>query len=143
MPAPKLTVEDVEKNLRQYNGNYAAVGRALGVTRQAVCMFAKRHKRLQEVAADCREIFVDNVESAIYSEALKGNVTAQIFILKTLGKSRGYVERQEVASMNINIDWDSLTDTELEQIAAGANPAHILANRSPKAIAAAAGENAD
>ncbi len=140
MPAPKLIAKEVESKLRELSGNFAAVGRALGVTRQAVCIFVNKRPNLKAVTEECRETFVDNVESAIYKEALNGNVTAQIFILKTLGKSRGYVERQEVAAMNINIDWDSLSNAELEQIAAGANPANVLANRSAKAIAAAPAE---
>src|SRR5262245_29234768 len=137
MPAAKLKADAVEAALRTYNGNLASVGRALGATRSAVCMFVNRHPKLKEVAHECRETFVDNVESAIYREALDGNVTAQMFILRTIGKDRGYVERQEVASMNLNINWDALTDTELEQIAAGENPAVVLANRRRKALAAA------
>ncbi len=45
---------------------------------------------------DIREISVDNVESALYKSAIEGNTTAQIFYLKTQGKNRGYVERQEI-----------------------------------------------
>jgi|SRR5262245_35220994 len=137
MPAAKLKADEVEAALRQYAGNLASVGRALGATRSAVCMFVNRNEKLKQVAIECRETFVDNVESAIYKEALNGNVAAQIFILKTIGKSRGYVERQEVASMNLNINWDALTDAELEQIAAGENPAVVLANRRAKTLTAA------
>ncbi|PKM70616.1 MAG: PBSX family phage terminase large subunit, partial [Firmicutes bacterium HGW-Firmicutes-18] len=40
---------------------------------------------------------VDNVESVLYNKALEGDTTSVIFFLKTQGKGRGYVERQEVA----------------------------------------------
>lgn len=96
MAAPKLKAGIVEEKLRELSGNLAAVGRALGVTRQAVSAFVIKHPSLVKVAEECRETFVDNVESALYREALNGNVTAQIFILKTQGKGRGYVERQEL-----------------------------------------------
>lgn len=96
MPAPKLKSEEVESKLRELVGNFAAVARALGVTRQAVSGFVNKRPALKAVAEECRETFVDEVESAIYKEALNGNVTAQIFILKTLGKNRGYVEKQQI-----------------------------------------------
>ena len=35
-------------------------------------------------------------ESKLYENVKKGDVTSIIFLLKTLGKSRGYVERQEI-----------------------------------------------
>ena len=116
MPAPKLTTEEVESNLRNLAGNFAAVARALGVTRQAVSNFVKHRPTLQAVASECRETFVDNVESAIYKEALNGNVTAQIFILKTLGKERGYVERRQIEHSG-KIDVSKLSDQELDAIA--------------------------
>jgi hypothetical protein len=90
-----LTIDGVAEALRRLNGNQAAVGRAFGVTRSSVNEFIKNHPELKSVEQECKQSFIDNVESAIYSQALKGNVTAQIFILKTIGKDRGYVERNE------------------------------------------------
>jgi len=112
MPAAKLKAEEVEAKLRELSGNFSAVGRALGVTRDAVSKFVKKRPKLKEVAQECRETFVDNVESAIYKEALNGNVTAQIFILKTLGKDRGYVEKHELEH-SWNRDVTELSDEEI------------------------------
>jgi predicted transcriptional regulator len=117
MPAPKLKAEEVEAKLRELAGNYSAVARALGVTRSAVSLFVKKRPKLKAVAEECRETFVDNVESAIYKEALNGNVTAQIFILKTLGKSRGYIERVQIE--NDPIDWDKVPDDILDAYCEG------------------------
>src|SRR5215470_16985389 len=113
MPAPKLKAEEVEMKLRELSGNFAAVGRALGVTRSAISLFVKKHEKLKAIAEECRETFLDNVESAIYKEALNGNVTAQIFILKTLGKDRGYIEHQRIElalAREINAFLDLLRD---------------------------------
>ena len=96
MRASRLKAEEVEAKLREFSGNYAAVGRALGVTRAAISLYVKNRPALKAVAEECRETFLDNIESAIYKEALNGNVTAQIFILKTLGKDRGYIEHQKI-----------------------------------------------
>jgi hypothetical protein len=46
----KLTAARVEEKLRELHGNYAAVARAFGVTRQAVQGFIGRHPTLQAEA---------------------------------------------------------------------------------------------
>lgn len=43
-----------------------------------------------------KEGLIDRVESALYKNIIEGNVTAQIFFLKTKGKDRGYIETQEL-----------------------------------------------
>jgi predicted transcriptional regulator len=101
--------------LRELSGNFSAVARALGVTRAAVSKFVNQRPKLKAVADECRETFVDNVESAIYKQALDGNVTAQIFILKTLGKSRGYIEKHQLEHSG-HIDVTQLSDEELRRI---------------------------
>jgi len=70
---------------------------------------------LKVVLADAREKMIDNVESKLYSKALDGDTTAMIFFLKTQGKGRGYVERQEVTGANggaIIVDWDSIDNNQ-------------------------------
>lgn len=42
---------------------------------------------------------IDQVEAALFGEILTGNVTAIIFFLKTIGKSRGYVEGERVRTV--------------------------------------------
>jgi hypothetical protein len=49
----------------------------------------------QQVEA-INEKSVDFVESALLNQIKEGNTTATIFFLKTKGKNRGYVERQEI-----------------------------------------------
>jgi hypothetical protein len=100
-----LTVEKVATALRRLNGNKSAVARSFRITRQAVQDFIRHHPELSDVANECKETFVDNVESSLYKNAMatkrsNGNVVAQIFILKTLGKERGYVERNELTGAN-------------------------------------------
>lgn len=92
----RLKLKDVESQLQEHKGNMAAVGRALCVSRQAVWKYVQDHEALKEIQKELQQSFIDEVESELYNQALKGNVTAQIFILKTLGKDRGYVERQEL-----------------------------------------------
>lgn len=92
----RLTKNKVKDLLKQAHGNYAAVARAYGVSRQAVRQFVERDDELREIATETRETMLDNAESKLYSEAMAGNTAALIFLLKTQGKKRGYIERAEI-----------------------------------------------
>jgi hypothetical protein len=46
---------------------------------------------------DVSEVAVDFAESHLHKLIKEGNPAATIFFLKTKGKNRGYVERQEIA----------------------------------------------
>jgi hypothetical protein len=132
-----LTIDGVAEALRRLNGNQAAVGRAFGVTRSSVNEFIKNHPELKSVEQECKQSFIDNVESAIYSQALKGNVTAQIFILKTIGKDRGYVERTENKQDHFEYsisDLALLNDYELERLLAGDDPRSVFAASGKRII---------
>jgi len=100
--APKkghpLTVAGVEEQLRILSGNVSAVGRAFGVSRQAVAKFIKSRPSLQAVAEDARETMLDSAESSLYRGVLAGEAWAVCFMLKTIGKQRGYVEHEKPRS---------------------------------------------
>ena len=92
----KLTAEPVTTAIREMNGNLAAVARKLGVCRQTLYSYIERHPSVKDVVAESRETMLDNAESALYRAVLAGEAWAVCFFLKTQGKRRGYVERQEV-----------------------------------------------
>ena len=92
----KATVEDVLPLVAEKNGNISAMARALGCSRHVIYQRCEESATLKQALEDAKESMTDNVESAFYREILNGNVTAMIFYLKTQGKKRGYVERQEV-----------------------------------------------
>ena len=45
---------------------------------------------------DIQEQAVDFVESQLFKQITEGNITGQIFYLKTKGKNRGYIEKTQV-----------------------------------------------
>jgi hypothetical protein len=45
-------------------------------------------------------VALDFAESQLHKQIKEGNTSATIFYLKTKGKERGYVERQEVTGIN-------------------------------------------
>lgn len=104
-----LTVEQLEHAIRQTAGNISQAAKALGVSRSTVNRRVAESATLKQLVLDTREELVDIAESALRREVLGGNITAIIFTLKTQGKERGYVERQEWAGVKdkpIVISWD-------------------------------------
>lgn len=90
-----LTVKQIEHAIKQTAGNVSAAARALGVSRSTVNRRIAESPVLKQLVEDTREELVDVAESALRREVLAGNITAIIFTLKTQGKKRGYIERQE------------------------------------------------
>jgi hypothetical protein len=92
----RLKKANVLAAIKTAQGNLAAVARAYGVSRQAVQKFVANDPELTEATNEARETMLDNAESKLYTEAMNGNTAALIFLLKTQGKKRGYIERAEV-----------------------------------------------
>lgn len=86
------TLELIDKHY----GNITVVARALGVTRQTVYNAIDAVPELKEAIDSARETGLDIAESSLMKQIGEGNTAATIFLLKTRGKSRGYVERQEL-----------------------------------------------
>lgn len=92
----RLKKANVLAAIKTAQGNLAAVARAYGVSRQAVQKFVANDPELTEATNEARETMLDNAESKLYTEAMNGNTAALIFLLKTQGKKRGYIERAEI-----------------------------------------------
>lgn len=57
--------------------------------------------------AGIEEIVLDFAESKLHKQVESGNTVATIFLLKTKGKKRGYIERQELDhSGSMNVTWE-------------------------------------
>jgi len=91
-----LTIKGLKAAIEKSRGNISLVAKSFDISRTTVYTFLNKHPEIKQCLADEREKMIDNVESALYNQALDGNTTAMIFFLKTQGKGRGYVERQEV-----------------------------------------------
>jgi hypothetical protein len=92
-----LKIKETKDEIIKQHGNIAMVAKSFNVSRTTVYNFMEKHPDVKDVLSDEREKMLDNVESSLYNQALEGNTTAMIFFLKTQGKGRGYVERQEIA----------------------------------------------
>jgi hypothetical protein len=77
-------------------GNLAGIALAAGVSRQAVHKFIRSDPGLSALLDAERERVLDLVEHSLVQRAMAGEAWAVCFYLKTQGKRRGYVERQEL-----------------------------------------------
>lgn len=95
----RATVAQVEALVTEHRGNIAAIARALHVSRATIHNRIAESSTLQAAIDQARETYVDSVESALFENALNGNVVAQIFIMKAhpAAKRRGWGERHELS----------------------------------------------
>ena len=90
-----LSVDQLLAEIATQQGNLSAVARALGVTRRAVQKRVATNTRLADALEDARETMVDEAVNVLRDKLVAGDLTAAIYVTKTLGKGRGYVERSE------------------------------------------------
>jgi hypothetical protein len=62
---------------------------------------------------DIENVTLDFAESKLHEQIRTGNVASIIFFLKTKGKVRGYIERQELNVSSETPDLSGLTTEEL------------------------------
>lgn len=97
MPRPaKHTPEQVIEVLRQTIGLAHLAAQQLGCSVRTIWRMAERHPSVREAIDDERGKRLDVAESALHRAVLNGEGWAICFTLKTQGKARGYVERQEI-----------------------------------------------
>ena len=68
----------------------------VGIDRQTHYNWLKRDKKYAEAVENLQDITLDFAESQLHKQIKEGNTTATIFLLKTRGKKRGYIERSEL-----------------------------------------------
>lgn len=94
----RVTDEQLLELIREHHGNLAAIVRAMGHrSRTWVTTRIRDNPVLYAAANEARETLIDDVETALLQNVLGGNVQAQIFWLRTQGRSRGWQEKPEYA----------------------------------------------
>jgi hypothetical protein len=96
MQRERHTPEAVTRAIRQTHGLLAPAAELLGYDRRTLYAYVRRHQ-LESVIEEAREEALDFAEHYLWQQIEQGNLTAIIFFLKCLGKSRGYVERIPIA----------------------------------------------
>jgi transposase-like protein len=96
MAVQRYTTEQIIKALKETNGMIYLAARRLGCTPQTIYNRANRTQVVKQAIEDSRGEIVDLAEQKLRLAILAGEPWAVALTLKTLGKQRGYVERQEV-----------------------------------------------
>lgn len=96
----KLTNEEIIASIRRCRGLYYLAAEHLGVTKSALAYRITNDPELEAVAKDQRGKMLDKAETKLMEAVDNGEQWAIQLMLKTLGRDRGYVERQEVHSVN-------------------------------------------
>jgi len=68
----------------------------VGIHRSTYYDYYNNDYKFKEQVDDIQNVAIDFAESQLHQQIQGGNTSATIFYLKTKGKNRGYVERQEI-----------------------------------------------
>ena len=88
----KAMLDALEKSL----GVVTSACKTVGVGRTTHYLWLQEDKEYKAAVEELSDVAIDFAESQLHKQIKEGNSTATIFFLKTKGKKRGYVERQEV-----------------------------------------------
>ncbi len=95
-------------------GKVTVAAQRLGCTVRTIYNYANKYATVQNAIDEARamwdEKLVDLAELKLFQEVNDGNAWAIKYALSTKGKSRGYVERQEVTgadggALNVVVRW--------------------------------------
>jgi len=88
----KEMLEALEKSL----GIVSTATKTVGIARQTHYNWMKADTDYKKAVDSIQDSVLDFAESHLYKLVKEGNPAATIFFLKTKGKKRGYIERQEI-----------------------------------------------
>jgi|TARA_Y100000401_G_scaffold114906_1_gene117654 predicted DNA-binding transcriptional regulator AlpA len=88
----KGLIEALEQSL----GIVTTACKKVGIGRTTFYKYLKEDDNFADQVKDIGNMSLDYVESKLFEQIKAGSTAATIFYLKTKGKKRGYVERQEI-----------------------------------------------
>lgn len=126
----KFTEQQVIDALIATKGMRTKAAKKLRCEYRTIVRYINEYPAVAEAETLARETMLDAVELKAYSQAMKGDTTMIIFMLKTQGKSRGYVDRTEhtgagggaIKTESKVTLLSELSDEELDDYIAGKHP---------------------
>ena len=88
----KALLEALEKSL----GVVTTACKSVGISRKTYYQYLKEDEEFAADVKDIENVSLDFAESQLHKQIQEGSTAATIFLLKTKGKPRGYVERQQI-----------------------------------------------
>jgi hypothetical protein len=96
--AEKFTTDKIISALKATNGLVYLAARQVGCTPKTIYTRAKSSAAVRQAIEDSRGELIDLSELKLRAAVLNGEPWAVALVLKTLGKDRGYFERQETVT---------------------------------------------
>ena len=106
----KALIQVLEKNL----GNISEACKAVRISRQTHYNWQDSDPAYREACENVIERSIDFAESMLMKRISEGDTTATIFFLKTKGRGRGYIERQQVETRQVT-QFSEMSDDELNE----------------------------
>jgi hypothetical protein len=91
--------KDMLTALEKSLGIVTSACKVVGIDRVTHYRWLKEDEEYRNAVEEIDNVSLDFAESKLHSRINEGSDTAIIFYLKTKGKKRGYVERQEIAGV--------------------------------------------
>lgn len=92
----RYTARMIAAALRATGGMISLAAQRLKCEPSTIYRRLDQDSNLKQVLTDEREKLIDLAESALRKKIGDGDIAAVIFTLKTVGKKRGYIEKQEI-----------------------------------------------
>lgn len=117
MAKQRYTAAEVITAIERARGIKAVAAKILGCSRVTVDSYAKRYVTVAQACQQARETLIDVAEGQLVKAVDGGEWPAVRYVLATLGKERGYSERQEITGAKGKplVKERALTDAELEE----------------------------
>jgi len=90
------TAQRIIDAIRESSGLLTLAAKKANLTYKTVWLYAQDFPSVKQAVIESKERMLDFAEGKLYEKIKEGDNTAIIFYLKTQGKARGYIERQEV-----------------------------------------------
>lgn len=92
----KIPTELIMEAFKKTRGNISRAADKIGICRSTLHSRINAEPDLKRYVDTFRERFLDDLEDVFQNKALDGDTTSGLFLLKTLGKKRGYDMHQDV-----------------------------------------------
>ena len=92
------TAARIIKAIGECNGLLTMAAKKANVGLTTVYRYVNEYPSVKQAAVEAKETMLDFAEGKLYSKIKAGDNVAILFYLKTQGKARGYIERQEFAN---------------------------------------------
>lgn len=106
----RYTKHQIIEALIETKGLVSLAAKKLGCSHNVIYDYKKKYPEVAAVFDEQRTALVDVAELSLFKAIQKGEPWAVALVLKTIGKGRGYVERQEIENsgdMTVTVKYET------------------------------------